>query len=395
MRRAITVLALIALPAFGAETRTSEATTSGGGGAAGGISNGGVALTANTVPKATAASTLANSTITDDGTTVTVNGATAFKATVPQNGSVGIINTVATLTPNGTGNPTGLRLVWTGSGSGVGGPQGFVNFMAAGYTGASATILNYFENDSAGTNATFITGGNSAVQGSAVGATAGHNYGTSMVTNGSTTFNVPFIGIANGSSAGANVGAMLLATNGTGTKTGAFIGIGATKPTSVTTALQIDNYAVVAPIMVAQDNGTSRYIIQDDASVWASQSTKTLTESAATTFVRLSVASGARTGGTLFYCINAADASDHQERCGQAPFAVVNKAGTETCAVGTAADVVAVSAGTLTVAFTADTAVANGCDLQANAVSSLTQTTLDMSYFVQLTGIAASAVTPQ
>lgn len=239
------------------------------------VSNGGTAMTSGTVPKATGANTLGNSTITDDGTTVTVNTATAFKATAPQNGAVGLINVVGTLTPNGTGNPTGLRLIWTGSGSSAGAPQGFVNFIAAGYTGSSQTILNYFENDSAGTNTTFM-GGNNVISGSAVGVGAGHNYGAVITVNGSTSLNAPFVGLANGSGNGSHVGGTFLATNGgAGAKVGVYGALKATIPTYVNAAAQFDNAAIAAPILVAQDNGaavpstgaTSAIVVTDGANL--------------------------------------------------------------------------------------------------------------------------------
>jgi len=115
---------------------------------------------------------------------------------------------------------------------------------------------------------------------------------------------------------------------------------------------------------------------------------KAVTESSATTFVSISVPTtltGA--GGTINYCIHANDATDVQERCGEEDFAVVNKAGTVTCStpniLGTEA--VAVSTGTLTNTFTF---VANGtsCDMKANAVSSLTQTVLDVRYAIEMHG---------
>lgn len=232
---------------------------------AGAAAGGGITLTGGAAAQLTSGNangggvTLAGGAGIGTGITgiVTVNTATAFRAVPPQDGSVGIINSVATLTPNATGNPTGLRLVWTGSGSSTGSPQGLVNFMGAGYTGASSTILNYFENDSAGTNATFLAG-NSAIQGSVVGATTGINNGMVMTVNSSTVSNVAVTGLANGNSAGVNAALVGLTTNGgAGTKTAVYGGLKATVPTYISAAAQFDNAAIAAPILVAQDSGAA------------------------------------------------------------------------------------------------------------------------------------------
>lgn len=126
------------------------------------------------------------------------------------------------------------------------------------------------------------------------------------------------------------------------------------------------------------------------------QAQKSLTESAATAFVQVACASGAMTGGIVHYTLIANDASDFQSRAGSVPFAIVNKAGTETCTIGTASDAAAVSAGgsTLTVTFDSDTSPTNAVNLRANAVSSLTQTTLAIRYWVEITGPTV-IVTPQ
>jgi len=118
--------------------------------------------------------------------------------------------------------------------------------------------------------------------------------------------------------------------------------------------------------------------------------TKTLTESSATSFVRIDVSSGSYVAGYVDYAIYANDATDYQIREGQLHFSAVNKAGTETASIGTPTETVAVSAGTLTNTFTSDTSPTNGVNLQANAVSSLTQTTLTISYRVVITSGTAT-----
>jgi hypothetical protein len=125
----------------------------------------------------------------------------------------------------------------------------------------------------------------------------------------------------------------------------------------------------------------------------------TLTESSATAVVQVPVASSAGTGGFFGYCIFAADATDQQQRCSEIRFAVSNKAGTETCgmtALAGAADAsiletedgnaASISAGTLTYTIACDTSPTNAVNLTVNAVSSLTQTTLEARGQVRLIG---------
>lgn len=123
---------------------------------------------------------------------------------------------------------------------------------------------------------------------------------------------------------------------------------------------------------------------------------KALTESSATSFVTIGVASGGMVGGTLTYAIRGSDGTDHTCRAGVLPFAIVNKADAEVGTVGTvgtATEVVAVTGGaTLTNTFTITTG-SNAMSLQANAACSLTQTTLEISYQLHLNGPVTS-VTP-
>jgi hypothetical protein len=122
---------------------------------------------------------------------------------------------------------------------------------------------------------------------------------------------------------------------------------------------------------------------------------KSLTESSATAFVQVAVASGSYTGGIIHYTIHADDGTDFQARTGDVHFSMVNKAGTETCNLGTVLnESIAVSTGTLTVSFDSDTSPTNAVNIRANAVSSLTQTTLKLEYRVEIFG-PATTVTPQ
>jgi hypothetical protein len=111
--------------------------------------------------------------------------------------------------------------------------------------------------------------------------------------------------------------------------------------------------------------------------------TKTLTESSATGFVSVSVQSNQTTSGIVHWTIYATDGTDYQTRTGATYFAAVNKAGTVTCAVGDIGTTVAgLSSGTLTNTMTC-TAGTNKLTINANAASSLTQTTLLIRYQVE------------
>lgn len=136
-------------------------------------------------------------------------------------------------------------------------------------------------------------------------------------------------------------------------------------------------------------SGTTQNVAAD-ALVIASKQV-TLTESSATAVLDLAVASGSVAGGTLYYTIRADDSTDFQAIRGSIPFTAVNKGGTLTATVGTAAESVAVSTGTLTNTVTITTGT-NSVTLNLNAVSSLTQTTLHayVSALVDGTGVATT-----
>lgn len=107
-----------------------------------------------------------------------------------------------------------------------------------------------------------------------------------------------------------------------------------------------------------------------------------LTESTATLFANIALASSKYMGVRLNCTVNAGDGTDFQAVNSNASFSAVNKAGTVT--VGTVTqndDGTAASTGTLTVTYTA-VANGNGVDIKANAVSSLTQTTLRVKWSI-------------
>lgn len=335
-------------------------------------------LTAGRVTFAGASGRLSDSAVLTGGATVANDNSTNFLrvvGTMPTTPSTSVAASQWTIASAGSASQTQAGL--------------WIDFTA-GYTGNQASYGIISQNTVAS------TGGNVGVFGSATSTSGTLTNRGVYGQGGSGGLNVTGVGLTGLGNGGLSaIGADLTANTATN-QIGLRATLGLTPSTATSAVILADNASVAAPIAIFRDNGTAVHTIQDGGSEYRLQATKTLTESTDTTFVRVAVASGARTGGAVFYCLNAADASDHQERCGSVPFAVVNKAGTETCAVGTASDVVAVSAGTLTVTWNVNTATpTNGCDLMANAVSSLTQTTLNLSYTVTLTGAAASAVTPQ
>jgi hypothetical protein len=126
---------------------------------------------------------------------------------------------------------------------------------------------------------------------------------------------------------------------------------------------------------------------------------KALTESSATSFVRIAVPQTAGAnygGGSAVYTIYSTDGTDSQSLNGDIRWAMVNKAGTESCSIGeVGTPVLAESTGasTLTCTFTCATAAADTVDISANCVSSLVQTTFTAQYRLNMP--QPNTVTPQ
>lgn len=120
-----------------------------------------------------------------------------------------------------------------------------------------------------------------------------------------------------------------------------------------------------------------------------------LTESTATTFANIAIASSKFAGAVIHSTVNAGDSTDFQALTSVVNVSAVNKAGTVTATLTQVDGTTAASSGTLTCTYTA---VANGnsVDIKANAVSSLTQTTLNATWaIVSLNGDGTSVVTAQ
>lgn len=125
--------------------------------------------------------------------------------------------------------------------------------------------------------------------------------------------------------------------------------------------------------------------------------TKILTETSATEFVRVAVpqtAAANYAGGKAIWTVYASDGTDSQSISGESKFTAVNKAGTETCAaIIDSQTLAAASAGTLTCTITCVTGLTDVVGLAANCTSSLTQTTLNILWRLDMTQV--NTITPQ
>jgi hypothetical protein len=135
--------------------------------------------------------------------------------------------------------------------------------------------------------------------------------------------------------------------------------------------------------ITAPNNGglyVTNAAVTDYTSYVFATTAKTLTESSATDVVSIGIAAGSGSGGEFEYAIYAADATNHQIRAGTVTWAAVNEAGTEACALGTPVEADGTPTGTLTVTVTCVDGGTNLVKIQLNAVSSLTQTTLNVKW---------------
>lgn len=268
--------------------------------------------------------------------------------------------------------------------------------LAAGYTGSTWTTALTTFNQASGTANDAATGdGNIGLWMSSDGNTAsGLTIGGLSTANNTSGARVGFIASARFDP--ADTGRGLLA-HGSSNGVGALAILRSTTvnwPTGV--ALAADNGDQTGKAIIrAFQAGNRRWSVETEGTIWAKVGTKTLTDATATAFVGITVSSNGRQGGVIYYCVDADDGTDFQTRCGSVSYAGVNKAGTETCGVGTPADAVAASTGTLTVSFDTDTSGPNNCLIRANATSSLTETTLRINYHVQQFGNAATLTVPQ
>jgi len=132
------------------------------------------------------------------------------------------------------------------------------------------------------------------------------------------------------------------------------------------------------------------------AAVTLANQVKDLTAGAATAYVKITIPSETHQAGQIHYALHADDGTDFQTRSAVQTFAGVNKAGTITCDMGSVPAnfaAIANSAGTTALAFTCSDAGSNVLDLEANATSTLTETTLELHYSITMS--EAGVVAPQ
>lgn len=131
------------------------------------------------------------------------------------------------------------------------------------------------------------------------------------------------------------------------------------------------NKTLTTPVIqaITDTNGTTRVQVNPTA--------KTIVDGAATSLFSVAVAAGTMIGGVGHFLVRASDGTDHQADAGIFTFSAEAKA---TVVVGAITYVAAneaksVSAGTLTLAFTADVSVANVVTYKLQPTGSLTETT--------------------
>jgi hypothetical protein len=143
----------------------------------------------------------------------------------------------------------------------------------------------------------------------------------------------------------------------------------------------------------AGGSGSSQNAAQDR--LFISSAPVVLTESTATLVFNVALASGKYCGMRVMATTDADDGTNFQSVSETFSVAAVNKAGTVSTAISASAPTATVqSSGTLTTTWTA-VANGNGVDIKCSAVSSLTQTTLNTQWRVELDGDGTLAVTAQ
>lgn len=111
---------------------------------------------------------------------------------------------------------------------------------------------------------------------------------------------------------------------------------------------------------------------------------KTIVDGAATGLFSVAIPQSSAVGGIIFFSVYASDGTDFQMINGMASYASVNKAGTltNTITYATANEAKAVSAGTLTLAFTMAEDTADVVTVKLQPTGSLTETTYNVVYTV-------------
>jgi len=110
---------------------------------------------------------------------------------------------------------------------------------------------------------------------------------------------------------------------------------------------------------------------------------KTIVDGSATSLFDVACPAGTMSGGVIHFLVRASDGTDHQAIAGMASYACENKAGTLVLTITYVAanEAKAVSAGTLTLAFTFVTGTSKGT-VKVQPTGSLTETTYTIEYNV-------------
>lgn len=219
-------------------------------------------LTLNTVPKALSASSIGDSTITDDGTTVTCNVRTVMLASITGSSLTSNFFSVTATTPSSlSGNTFGTADFITGAGSSnLGAILGSrITWLKAGYTGPSTTVGTWSLNSSAGTGASYLGGdtsvlGNIGHLGQASSSTAGANIGVMGFSSNAGSGNS--VGLVGFSDSGAVSVGVIGVVNGGTQRNGAYFGFNTAAPNREA-GLLVDNGSRAAPIAVFRDNGSA------------------------------------------------------------------------------------------------------------------------------------------
>ncbi|MCC6405340.1 MAG: tail fiber domain-containing protein, partial [Candidatus Yanofskybacteria bacterium] len=238
--------------------------------------------TLNAIPKWTpSGSSLGDSTVTDDGTTVTVNTATTARATAVTGilAPNGFLNVVGTLPAVPGGSVAGSSFVFTSAGSSANDQRGLIVSLGSGYTGSSFTTALQAYNTAATTTAIApgLINGTVAAFNVATNSSTGSTVGTYSTTGGSTGsgdhYGVFAIG-GDGASPRYNVGGAFFGVGqSSGAAPTALVGVAAflqpstTLPTFTSAALLVDNSTFALPIATFRDNGTAVMTIADGGNV--------------------------------------------------------------------------------------------------------------------------------
>jgi len=309
---------------------------------------------------------------------------------VSTDGTRSPVNIAVTLPTTPTGDVYGINAQVTSAGSATSHNQYAANFQLL--AGLSANVSSY---GVAGVNNAASTASGSdpdtyvgGVLGFSQPGTASSSVGVEgIAAPGSTAKNGIGVYGRAVNSGNYNIGVLGLGLSGNTASIGGLFGtinhnaIDFTKYAA--SAATFENGSSGNPLSEYYSNTVRVYQIGPNGATHGNMTVKALTESSATTFLKITVPSGSSASGKIMYAIEANDASDFQVRSGFIPWNAVNKAGTITCSVGTVdagTEIATTSSGTLTNTFTCADAGSNVLNLLANAVSSLTQTTLQIRY---------------